>query len=143
MLAPPKDPDIDISEYQDALNQIPFGVKQQFPGYRWKPSSGVDMSWSSMTAGNSYSREHKVERWLVPGTAEPYYLEGQSQHIGKDWDLSYLSQLEGGNLGLLDTTREFSLAKRGSPDNLPLVDSFQHKTSGFENPKELGPSGSN
>ncbi|KAK6498818.1 hypothetical protein TWF481_011391 [Arthrobotrys musiformis] len=82
MRQPEVDPSATLQEYQDALNKIPFGVKQQFPGYQWEPQPNFKMSWRSMTAGNPDSADYEpVEKWLVPGTAEPYYLEGESQHL--------------------------------------------------------------
>ncbi|KAK6513921.1 hypothetical protein TWF506_008351 [Arthrobotrys conoides] len=119
MLQPDIDHDIPLSEYQDALNQVPFSVKQQFPGYQWK-SPGYEMTWSSMTAGNSYPPENQeVERWLVPGTAEPYYLEGQNQNPAAEWMVGLLPGFKGGNPGSWATSRELSFVKRNSADTSP------------------------
>ncbi|KAF3187338.1 hypothetical protein TWF788_002257 [Orbilia oligospora] len=117
MLNPDREEGVPLSEYQDALNQVPFSVKQQYPGFRWRPF-GLDMSWSSMTAGNFYPPENQqVERWLAPGTAEPYYLEGKSQDPATEWMTGLSPGFKGrGNLEWWAMSGESSFTKRSLTD---------------------------
>ncbi|KAF3138005.1 hypothetical protein TWF569_009090 [Orbilia oligospora] len=134
MLNPFRDQDVPLSEYQDALNNIPFFVKQHYPGFRWK-EDGLDMSWTSMTAGNSRPPENQqVERWLVPGTTEPYYLEGKNQNPQTEWITSLLPGLKDGYSTSWAMNGESSFIKRSSVDS-----SVSSSSSGLENDSEGQP----
>ncbi|KAK6334766.1 hypothetical protein TWF718_010213 [Orbilia javanica] len=85
MKANPKDPAISIKEYQDALNNLPFAVKRLNPDYSWTYGEQADefLKWQysgSYPPDSSYDFEASPDlangRQLVPGTKEPYYLEG-------------------------------------------------------------------
>ncbi|KAK6523533.1 hypothetical protein TWF281_001514 [Arthrobotrys megalospora] len=43
---PPHNPAINFRDYQDALNAIPFGIKQQNPAWYWQPYANVRMTWT-------------------------------------------------------------------------------------------------
>ncbi|KAK6330897.1 hypothetical protein TWF718_003095 [Orbilia javanica] len=108
---------IPLSEYQDALNKIPFGVRQQYPGFKWDntPDSSK-MKWDSLTSGlnDHESQPEPLERWLVPGTAEPYYLEGLNQDSGSKWEAGGRSILSLDSFG--DSMSRFD--KRSSVDDI-------------------------
>ncbi|KAF3315342.1 hypothetical protein TWF173_003885 [Orbilia oligospora] len=71
------DPDISVEAYQDSLNNLPFGVKQRHRDYKWRGGHYGEMGWQYDTAyppSDWFDSAGGRER--VPGTAEPYYLEG-------------------------------------------------------------------
>ncbi|KAK6525762.1 hypothetical protein TWF281_010807 [Arthrobotrys megalospora] len=83
MLQPGVKPGNSISSYQRALDKIPFSVKQQYPGYTWEPAPRFSMSWKSLGSAPD-APPSTNNRELVPGTKEPYYVEGRDQ--GNSWD---------------------------------------------------------
>ncbi|KAF3093209.1 hypothetical protein TWF569_002713 [Orbilia oligospora] len=71
------DPDISVEAYQDSLNNLPFAVKQRNPDYKWKSGHYGEMGWQYDTAYPPSSWfDSAGGRERVPGTVEPYYLEG-------------------------------------------------------------------
>ncbi|KAK6352393.1 hypothetical protein TWF730_009220 [Orbilia blumenaviensis] len=46
-----------ISDYQNALNNVPFSVKQQYPAYRWVTAPNFDMGWKSMSNNGREGRD--------------------------------------------------------------------------------------
>ncbi|RVD86549.1 uncharacterized protein DFL_004818 [Arthrobotrys flagrans] len=76
MQQPPRFREVTVEEYQDALNRIPDRIKSANPGYTWKPSLGWEMTWGTGQYGSGSGQA--THRELVPGTKEPYYLEGPS-----------------------------------------------------------------
>ncbi|KAF3215155.1 hypothetical protein TWF679_004402 [Orbilia oligospora] len=111
MRYPDYEPDTTIEEYQDALNRVPFWAKAQNPGWRWNPSNGngLSMSWESLGTESTvpWSVE-ETERELVPGTKEPYYLEGPDRTDPNQKDLSWLR----GPLSGYEAVRSGSYKKR-------------------------------
>ncbi|KAK6526823.1 hypothetical protein TWF281_010021 [Arthrobotrys megalospora] len=88
---PPKDEAIPLADYQKALDYVPQGLKDRFPDYRWKPhgDQGASLGFSPgyTSRGASLSNEDiefLPQRELVPGTKEPYYLEGPGHR--SPWD---------------------------------------------------------
>ncbi|EPS42922.1 hypothetical protein H072_3045 [Dactylellina haptotyla CBS 200.50] len=89
MHQPPKFPGVKVSDYQDALNGIPDLIKSKNPSYVWEK---YGLSWekdlgdaaADATADATSNFEFSTNRRLVPGTREPYYVEGPSK--GKTWD---------------------------------------------------------
>ncbi|KAK6343026.1 hypothetical protein TWF718_008404 [Orbilia javanica] len=83
MRQPEPDPEIPVEEYQDALNNIPLDIKMANSRYAWKYSQDKSLQWQYVyepeAGGSGQSR-----RYLVPGTKEPYYLEGPDPkfHLG-------------------------------------------------------------
>ncbi|EPS35985.1 hypothetical protein H072_10540 [Dactylellina haptotyla CBS 200.50] len=75
-----------VVHYQNALNAIPLTIKLKNPGYSWK-WGGQELRWSEETM-----KLRSNNRRLVPGTKEPYYVEGPGN--GDRW-----SWLENLNLG--------------------------------------------
>ncbi|KAK6532786.1 hypothetical protein TWF281_006962 [Arthrobotrys megalospora] len=65
-------------DYVDAVSKIPSWIKKQHPGWSVVGKNGFTLSWaiggdSQPNAPSSY------KKYLVPGTAEPYYLEGPNE----------------------------------------------------------------
>ncbi|KAF3308270.1 hypothetical protein TWF173_001585 [Orbilia oligospora] len=93
MRDPKYDPDTTIEEYQDALNRVPFWAKAQNPAWRWTPrnAGGFSMTWEGLGTESTVPwLIEETERELVPGTKEPYYLEGPDQRDPNQKDLSWL-----------------------------------------------------
>ncbi|KAK6522904.1 hypothetical protein TWF281_002331 [Arthrobotrys megalospora] len=83
-----------ITSYQNALNDIPFRAKAQHPGFHWNPADRFSMTWLSMAKRPAGSEgEAPSQRELVPGTKEPYYLEGPSGERDREWLESKLTGL--------------------------------------------------
>ncbi|KAF3179193.1 hypothetical protein TWF225_007712 [Orbilia oligospora] len=111
MRDPMYDPDTTIEEYQDALNQVPFWAKAQNPAWRWKPRNvrGLSMTWEGLGTESTVPwLIEGTERELVPGTKEPYYLEGPDQRDPNQKDLSWLR----GPLSGYEALRSGSYKKR-------------------------------
>lgn len=83
MLQPGVEQGNSISSYQRALDKIPFAVKQQYPGYAWEPAPLFSMSWKNLGSVPD-APPYTDNRELVPGTKEPYYVEGRDQ--GRTWE---------------------------------------------------------
>ncbi|KAK6526822.1 hypothetical protein TWF281_010020 [Arthrobotrys megalospora] len=87
MRYPSQDDGIPLSDYQAALDGLPEGVKLSNPKFKWQPQGpgGVELGWTGGATGavdtadilNEFF-EYPNNRELVPGTKEPYYLEGPS-----------------------------------------------------------------
>ncbi|KAF3259721.1 hypothetical protein TWF192_010576 [Orbilia oligospora] len=75
MHQPEADPGITVEDYQDALNNIPLDIKLANSRYAWKFSQDQSLSWKYIFDPNK-SGSGQAEQYLVPGTKEPYYLEG-------------------------------------------------------------------
>ncbi|KAK6505733.1 hypothetical protein TWF481_007625 [Arthrobotrys musiformis] len=82
MYEPEADPGISVEEYQEALDNIPLDIKIANSGWTWKHSSDRSMSWRYTFNKDGDTRS--TERYLVPGTKEPYYLEGPDRK--SSWD---------------------------------------------------------
>ncbi|KAK6519967.1 hypothetical protein TWF506_000261 [Arthrobotrys conoides] len=102
MHQPEVEPDSTLQEHQNALNNIPFFVKAQNPGWRWSPVDGFSMSWNKMGSSNGGSSDDQTRygKHLVPGTKELYYLEGPDEFGPQGEELERLeNQLWGLNEG--------------------------------------------
>ncbi|KAK6508221.1 hypothetical protein TWF506_010320 [Arthrobotrys conoides] len=75
MQQPQRLPGITVEEYQDVLDRIPDPFKNSNPDYVWRPSPGWEMTWTKPNQ-DGQSHGQATHRELVPGTKEPYYLEG-------------------------------------------------------------------
>ncbi|KAF3193276.1 hypothetical protein TWF225_010045 [Orbilia oligospora] len=75
MHQPEADPGITVEEYQDALDNIPLDIKIANSKYAWKFSEDQSLSWNYIFDPDK-SGSGQAEQYLVPGTKEPYYLEG-------------------------------------------------------------------
>ncbi|KAK6534760.1 hypothetical protein TWF281_006061 [Arthrobotrys megalospora] len=111
----PTSTSVTADDYQDALDQIPYSVRMdpRNRGYWWKnaPNNAQGRrAWMKAPPGSwpgtSYSRE------LVPGTKEPFWVEGR--YSDPDWDLF------AGGSGLWGFGGKGSIFKRDdvSPANL-------------------------
>ncbi|KAK6526824.1 hypothetical protein TWF281_010022 [Arthrobotrys megalospora] len=101
MQQPPRFREVTVDEYQDALNRIPGEIKEAHPDYVWKPSPGWAMRWATSNTGSGPSEsgyEQRSHRELVPGTKEPYYLEGPGGGVRESWD-SFGSSFLNDNFG--------------------------------------------
>ncbi|KAK6520716.1 hypothetical protein TWF506_000963 [Arthrobotrys conoides] len=85
MHQPDYDPGITVEDYQNALDGVPFWAKAQNPYWEWIPSNGggFSLSWKGLS-GEASGYNPPVDsgqtvKELVPGTKEPYYLEGPDQ----------------------------------------------------------------
>ncbi|KAK6523714.1 hypothetical protein TWF281_001686 [Arthrobotrys megalospora] len=120
-------PENSIADYQDALNRILEAVKQQHPSYKWNPpqAPGISMTWNSgpYSKGNQHAEEEDNYRQLVPGTKEPYYLEGPGKGRSNAWpweDGSFLGGYGGyGGYGSKITKRE-SMGESQDEDSYSL-----------------------
>ncbi|TGJ74998.1 hypothetical protein EYR41_001950 [Orbilia oligospora] len=95
MHQPEVDPESTFQEHQDALDNIPFFVKAQNPGWRWNPVDRFSMSWSKMgSASNDGSPNYRATygKQLHTGMKEPYDLEGPDEFDPqeKEMDLEWL-----------------------------------------------------
>ncbi|KAK6523718.1 hypothetical protein TWF281_001690 [Arthrobotrys megalospora] len=128
MVQPDIVPGNSISDYQDALNNVPFGVKQQYPAFEWKPTDRFSMSWQGLAKKVPNNAEAgPADQWLVPGTMEPYYLEGPSKEPTREWMNPHLG-FRGGTLGS-------SFVKRGAVLSLDEPE-VSNKNEHFEQPKD-------
>ncbi|KAF3129360.1 hypothetical protein TWF703_008983 [Orbilia oligospora] len=75
MHQPEADPGITVEEYQEALDNIPLDIKIAYSKYAWKFSEDQSLSWNYIFDPDK-SGPGQAEQYLVPGTKEPYYLEG-------------------------------------------------------------------
>ncbi|KAK6530810.1 hypothetical protein TWF281_007647 [Arthrobotrys megalospora] len=76
-----------ITAYQEALNRIPQKLRELHPTFEWSPAVAQgrwSMTWNKPAPDSDPAP--MVERYLVPGTKEPYYLEGPSQGRDLSWD---------------------------------------------------------
>ncbi|KAK6523921.1 hypothetical protein TWF281_001885 [Arthrobotrys megalospora] len=67
-----------ITDYQNALNNIPLKIKLAHMNYEWKLGEKFSMSWQQIhdRQGGGSQVTNNRHRELVPGTKEPYYVEG-------------------------------------------------------------------
>ncbi|KAK6529761.1 hypothetical protein TWF281_008922 [Arthrobotrys megalospora] len=78
MHQPQIEPGNSITDYQEALNNLPSGVKGARPNYEWNLAEGFSMTWQY--SGDSLpANQMAADRYLVPGTKEPHYLEGPTK----------------------------------------------------------------
>ncbi|KAK6510892.1 hypothetical protein TWF506_009983 [Arthrobotrys conoides] len=121
-----KNPEISIGEYQDALNNLPLYVKKTYPGYVWKSGGGFGMKWQYDTAYPPSSWfDSAGDKELVPGTDEPYYLEGPDK---------VPPEFSGPNAGLFGLPHqllrsEFLKVKRGLDGGVGDVDKDETQVS--------------
>ncbi|KAK6534688.1 hypothetical protein TWF281_005992 [Arthrobotrys megalospora] len=83
-----------ITDYQNALNNIPMGIKLAHRGYEWNLAEKFSMSWQYLAREQGGSTTNTRE--LVPGTKEPYYLEGPDPKP-RDWEQTLGNPLFGGS----------------------------------------------
>ncbi|KAK6501525.1 hypothetical protein TWF481_009362 [Arthrobotrys musiformis] len=110
MKSPDRDDGIPVEEYQDALDNVPFAVKQQNPAWRWNPAShpGFSMSWQGLAP-----RQHgQADKEMVPGMDEPYYLEGPDYGWREKDSLSGLREMFGPGPGIFGS----KVSKRDTSD---------------------------
>ncbi|KAK6336699.1 hypothetical protein TWF718_009490 [Orbilia javanica] len=89
MHQPDIEPGVSLQDYQNALNGIPDAVKDMHPNYEWNLIERFSMTWRQpriKEEGNDRNMafKHIDDRQLVPGTKEPYYLEGPGERDPMD-----------------------------------------------------------
>ncbi|KAK6534292.1 hypothetical protein TWF281_005620 [Arthrobotrys megalospora] len=95
MKQPRIEPGNSITDYQNALNNVPLGVKLAHSQYEWNLAPQFSMSWQYLTGKQGEGVEVGLSdslglagpnNWeLVPGTKEPYYVEGPSRVTAHEW----------------------------------------------------------
>ncbi|KAK6343324.1 hypothetical protein TWF730_010915 [Orbilia blumenaviensis] len=96
ILQPPLNPGINIEEYEKAFGGVPRLIKQTFPNYQWQAPSGIGRepwTWgrfgltpSELLHRPGYKPQKEIDdRILLPGTNEPYYLEGPGNRDKLAW----------------------------------------------------------
>ncbi|KAK6333073.1 hypothetical protein TWF718_010897 [Orbilia javanica] len=71
---------VDVPGSMRALENIPYWIKRKFPDYR-AGASGFSLSWKTDGWGEETWPPYRTHQYQVPGTPEPYYLEGPDINI--------------------------------------------------------------
>ncbi|KAK6340130.1 hypothetical protein TWF730_001901 [Orbilia blumenaviensis] len=94
MYQPKPQPGSSVKAYQDALDNIPWLVKIQNPAYRWSPTEmgEFSMSWKPLGSSSQDGSGDPAgfDKELLPGTKEPYYLEGPDMTDPQKPDFGWL-----------------------------------------------------
>ncbi|KAK6515828.1 hypothetical protein TWF281_004420 [Arthrobotrys megalospora] len=105
---PEVDWEISHQDWRKALQQLPAEIKRQNPNFKfsiWYAQNPGDLGDFSMdiNGGITFARPESHERYLVPGTKEPYYLEGpdegwKERDLSAGWPFDFNT---GGKLGFV------------------------------------------
>ncbi|KAK6504343.1 hypothetical protein TWF506_002546 [Arthrobotrys conoides] len=126
MRHPQPDPEITVDEYQDALNNIPALVKIAHADYTWKFSEERSMTWLQPSDAFQDTRG-STEEYLVPGTKEPYSLEGPDQ--GVPWSGIPNPLLDLGSKLQESSASGLGLARRSSDKGTTHPSTSPHNTN--------------
>ncbi|KAF3212900.1 hypothetical protein TWF192_000261 [Orbilia oligospora] len=102
MHQPEVDPESTFQEHQDALDNIPFFVKAQNPGWRWNPVDRFSMSWNKMgSASNDGSPNNRAtygEKMDLEWLRTPFWRSEGNYNSGSElaWKRSKIEEVDKG-----------------------------------------------